>query len=316
MKSVVCALVVVASTTGLGGCFAVSNLDRFEKSSDPAPGSTSTSPVSTMTTPIPDKPTISPYRDLRLTLLNMKPHGAQTFEFRVVSDDNQIVSMGRVLPLGVHSSDGGMTVDSVVLYMANAVPRQGLLRLDFYSDVNGSGNYDGIGDIKDKKDHAWRIAPLNGLDPSFGTTTDQVIDVSYTHNMIFTDLDTVDGQVNPAKITGADATMRLTNMGAFVGKLVELRVIERATGHATALCRYPALTDAEMVVTLPGVLDPGVDYDIDMYADSNGDYAYQPTGTSDGDGGWRLGVTAGEVGFDVSLDPGTLPVQTGILFTY
>ncbi len=303
MKTTLSALLLVASSAASGGCYAVSNLDRFEQASDtPAPSTTGKA--------------TSAYRDLRLTLLNMKPHAAQRFEYRVVSDDNQILSMGLLLPLGARIEDDGVTVDPVVINIANAVPRQGNLRLDFFSDVNDSGGYDGIGEVKDKKDHAWRIAPLNDIDPSFGQVDEDLIDISFTHNMIFTDIDRVGEELSPAKATGADATVRLVNMANFTGKLVEVRVVERSTGHVTGLCRYPVLPEGDVVTSLAGVLDPGVDYDVEIYADSNGDLSFQPTGTDSGDGGWRLGATASDSGFDVTLDPSTMSPQAGVLFSY
>jgi hypothetical protein len=233
-----------------------------------------------------------------------------------VSDQNQVVSMGSLEPLGAVVDPQTMETSPVVVHVKNAVPRQGKLRLDFYADVNETGKYDGVGEIKLKKDHAWRIAPLNGLDPASGTVDEQTVDVRFSHNTLFVDIDAIDEAPSPPETTGIDATVRLAKMDPYVGKLVEVRVVDRGNAHVVGLHRYAALPQASATCVLAGVLEPGVEYDVEIYADANGDHAYQAPGKPGGDGGWKVKKTAGDDGIDLAFDPTSTPSSPDVRFVY
>src|SRR5439155_4749109 len=113
-------------------------------------------------------------------------------------------------------------------------------------------------------DHAWRIqAPLE-KQPGVVVNGDDVV-VTFIHNTSFTDIDTLpDGtKGHPPTDTTLPATVRFTNMTAFLSKLVEVRVSTSGTGHTVALHRYPRIPTAAVTATVPGAVEEGVTYDVD-----------------------------------------------------
>src|SRR4051794_28399734 len=92
-------------------CFAVTNLDRFEKSSGPTGN----------------------FADLRLTVRGMTSHVAQYFEYRIVDSTNTIQSRGIARPLGGPDA---------TFFIPGAIPKQnGPFHLDFFGDHDHNGSY-------------------------------------------------------------------------------------------------------------------------------------------------------------------------------
>lgn len=304
----------------LSGCYAVADLERFnqEKASAGDAGAAGASGQAgeagaAGAAGASGEGQTKPYRDLSFRLQNMKPHMGHRFEYRVVTDENFLVSVGIVAPLGDGSHASHVPGD-VLLYVPNAVPRQGKVHLDFFADLNKSGDYDGVGEIK-TQDHAWRIDSLNEPDPAHGVVSGDVVEAFYSHDTNFTDIASFNGEPSP-RLAGLDATVRLSGMGSEIGHLVEVRLVERANARVVGLYRLTELMASSDECVFRGVVDPGVDYDIEVYADSNADLAFQPTGTPGGDGGWRVPVTAGESGLDVAIELGSAPVDNGVTFTF
>jgi hypothetical protein len=258
---------------GGGGCFAIANLDRFhvEASTDDA----------------------SLPSSLSLTFHDFGFHFQQLIEFRLVDDQNRIQCRGIIRPLDQAGTIQVSVNAPKAILLANRP-----YRLDFYADVNDSGGYDGIGNVL-TRDHAWRIAPLADYPTGELTHVANVVQVFFEHNTDFTDIDSWPdpGQAAVPQDTGLAARVRFDakSMSQWQGKLLQLRVVEASTGHTVGLYRNPQIPAEDFVADLQGVLDPGVDYYLDVYVDANGDGAYQSPAQpgASGDLGWRIALKAG-----------------------
>ena len=237
------------------------------------------------------------FLDLKFTVMGMKPHLLHTFEYRVIDANNLVQSRGVMTPLGTMN---------VSVTVPKAIPKSnGPYRLDFYADVNGSGGYDGIGSVI-SQDHAWRIDPLVDYPAGESAPIDGTVQVVFTHSTSFTDIDQYpSGTPNKAKDTGLAAVVHFVGMGDVVGKLLEARVAEKETHHTVALGRIDKIKSAAFDLTVPGVVDVGVDYEVSVYVDANGNDAYDNPSQAAGDLGYRLTGSSTGTGLSVALD-GTL----------
>lgn len=264
----------------LVGCTQMVDVDRFHEKSGgvtPAPGTKATQ-----------------FLDLQFTVLGMKPHLAHTYEYRVIDANNLIQSRGVMSPLG--SAD-------VTVFVPRAIPKSnGPYRIDFYADVNGSGGFDGIGSVI-SNDHAWRIDPLVDYPAGAVTPVDGLVQVTFTHSTSFTDIDQYpSGTPNKAKDTGLPATVKVTALDEVAGKMLEVRVAEHETKHVVALMRVHAIAQGSLDLVVPGAVDVGVDYDVDLYVDANGNGAYDDPATNGGDWGCRMSVSSTETGLSATMD--------------
>jgi hypothetical protein len=276
------ALLLSASTPG---CFAVADLDRFH--AVPADAGGGADDVVRPTT----------YEGLTFHLSGMKPHETQLFEYRVVDANDFVQSRGVVDP---------WPGDEVTLMAPKAVPPlNGPYRLDFYMDMNGSRSYDGIGDVA-TQDHAWRIEPLADYPSGETPHVDGTISVDFVHNLSFTDIDKYGGAADPPADTGIGATLEFKNLSAHAGKTIEVRIADSANGHVVGLYRHTSIPAGDFTLVLPGIIDGGVDYDIDVYVDSNANGVYDSPAVPGGDLGWRLLQRSSSVeeGLRVTFDPG------------
>jgi hypothetical protein len=264
------------------GCTQIIDVDRFhEKAATQAPTSKNTQ-----------------FLDLQFSVVGMKPHLAHTFEYRVIDANNLVQSRGIISPLGA---------TDVTIFVPRAIPRSnGPYRLDFYGDVNGSGGYDGIGSVI-SNDHAWRIEPLEDYPAGTVTPVDGLVQVTFTHSTSFTDIDQYpSGTPNKAKDTGLGAKIHLASLGSMPGKMIEVRVAEKETKHVVGLMRIPSVSASTLDLNIPGVVDVGVDYDVDLYCDANGNGTYDDPAQG-GDWGIRAGSSSTETGLAVNIDVATAP---------
>jgi hypothetical protein len=227
----------------------------------------------------------SAYLDLRITLKSMKAHQQHYFEWRVVNGDDVVQTVGVLEPLAAPADR------PLVLVVPAAVPRSGPARLDFFADVNGTRSYDGIG--PGGRDHAWRIADLHAL-PRDG----DAIEVSFTHDLNFVDIET-----QAPKRPGVDGKLRFSNMGEFTGKILEVRFIDRETRHVAGLHRLQSIAEPAFELTLPRIIENGVDYDVDVFVDANGNGSYDAPAPEGGDAAWRIRQTANPTGLIIDFDP-------------
>lgn len=228
------------SVVGLGtlstSCFVVTDLDRFEKAPEAPP---------------------SNFSDLRVTVRGMTSHVNELFEYRVVDGSNVIQSRGFIFPLGGPDA---------TFYVKGAVPKQnGPFRLDFYSDHDNSGGY--FEPRPDSNlDHSWRLPLDDSIRDENG-----VFVVSFDHNTSFAWLD------SPAPPTefGKPFVIHLRNMAPFQGKRVEVRFGDASIERIVALYRVPVLSRPEMDLTVPGMIETGVTYDVEVYTDDGNGGAVQ-----------------------------------------
>jgi hypothetical protein len=234
------------------------------------------------------------FLDLVFTVEGMKPHLTHQFEYRVIDANNLVQSRGVLNALGTMN---------VTITAPKAIPKSGgPYRLDFYADVNGSGGYDGIGSVI-SQDHAWRIEPLVDYPEGAVTPIEGVVQVVFTHSTSFTDVDQhPSGTPNKAKDTGLGASVRLTSFGEAVGKTLLVRIAEKETGHVVGLARLDAIKDGTVDLKIPGVVDVGVDYDVEVYVDKNGNQLYDNPSQDAGDWGLRASGASTESGLVVSVD--------------
>lgn len=282
------AAAAAAAVFGAAGCFAVANLDRFHQGEVAEAGASDASVEGGV-----DDPALP--SSLSLTLLNFGYHLNQLIEFRIIDNQNSILSRGFIEPL-----DKPGTI-KVTVNDPKGIPTQnGPFRLDMYADMNDSGGYDGIGNVL-TRDHAWRVLPLADYPPGAFAHVSNEVQVIYEHNTNFTDIDTwpSGGARNPPRDTGLAARVRIdgSSISQWKGKLLQFRIAEVSGGHTVGLLRVPEIAATSYDFVLPGVLDPGVDYYLDIYVDANGDGVYQNPAqpSANADLGWQIPFRAAPV---------------------
>jgi hypothetical protein len=273
----------LAIALSASGCFAIVDVDRFH-SSDAGPETS----LTTVRNPF------GAYLDLRLSLIGMTPHVMQLFEYRIIDSNNVIQSRGVVNPLGAAD---------VVINAPLSIPKEnGPFHLDFYADVNGSGGYDGIGSVI-TNDHAWRIEPLDNYPHDSVTPVDGLIQVIFTHNTSFTDINTYpSGTPNIPKDIGLGATIHVGNANALVGDLIQVRIVDTGSNRTVGLVRLPKIAQGSFDLKIPGLVEPGGAYNALAYVDANGNGAYDNPATGSGDLGWSVPGTADTTGLNVTVD--------------
>jgi hypothetical protein len=283
-----CVVVTAVVSACALGCFSIVDVDSFHKrvaTNSAVAGA-------------------SPFFDLRMTFANMRPHGGHLFEYRAVDANNFIQSRGVVKAM----ASGDTTIN-----VARAVPKvNGPYRLDFYADVNRSGGFDGLGSVI-SNDHAWRIEPLANSEDGLKDTApvDGLVQTAFLHNTSFTNIDQYpSGTPNPALDTTLPAEVRIDGLAAFVGKLVELRIADKSSGHVVCLFREESLGAASLDAIVPGCVDVETEYLIDVYVDANGDQKYDDPSVAGGDLGFRIGATSGSGGLRQSFDASDLAQGT------
>jgi hypothetical protein len=247
---------LVALALACSACFVVTDLDRFDKRGQSS----------------------SNFNDLRFTTRGFTSHVNEYFEYRVVDAKNVIQSRGIVLPLG----GPGTTI-----FARGAVPKQnGPFRLDFFSDHDMKPGYTDTSAAM-AGDHSWRIPLTDNL-----LNDDDAFVVSFDHNTSFNFLN----DPEPPKEFGKPAVVRLKNMGAFIGKRVEVRVADASSGRYVALFRVPAAAMDAFDATVPGMIELNTTYTVEVYTD---DGASTPASVQ----AFRMDATGTATGLDVTFDP-------------
>jgi len=162
--------------------------------------------------------------------------------------------------------------------------------IEFYADLNGNGIYD-----VPPTDHAWKV----GFNYTGGN-----VDINFTHNATFTDIQwnyllTVNftamtphvGQLFELRIVKVTdiqwnylLTVNFTAMTPHVGQLFELRIVKVENQDEAGRVSLPAVLVPNYAVEVPG-FDLNKDYNIDFYADLNGNGSYNAPPV---DHAWRL----------------------------
>ncbi len=190
---------------------------------------------------------------LTLDLTGFSPHVGGLFEMRVVdwSDGKEV---GRTRVESVAAADFSVSVPGISV--------GGSYNVDFYADLNGNGLYDSPG-----TDHAWRMTVDNVLGDTtltFAHSVTNFVDIAWPYLL----------------------TLDLTGFSPHVGGLFELRVVDWSDGHEVGRTRVESVPQADFSLSLPG-LAIGGSYNVDFYADLNGNGLYDSPGT---DHAWRMTV--------------------------
>lgn len=256
-------LALFLTTAGLAvsssSCFAVTNLDRFEQNGGGQ---------------------ASNFNDLRLTVRGMTSHVNELFEYRIVDSTNTLQSRGQIRPLGGPAA---------TLFAPGAVPKQnGPFNLDFYADHDSTGGYD-RDPVNGTGDHSWRIPLTSDLLDDNGAFV-----ITFDHNTSFAVLTSP----APPREIGAPATIHLKNMGAFMGKRIEVRIADASSKRVVVLYRVPVLGAATYDVTVPGMIEGGVSYTVELYTDDGANGSVRA---------FRIERDSGPLGLDVDFDPAAAP---------
>ncbi len=192
---------------------------------------------------------------LTFDFTGMNPHVGQALEIRVRDVNQTGREVGRFRLPAILVPD--FTVSLPYLELGRTY------LIDFYADFNQNGVYD-----VPPADHAWReIVPAV-------TGDEQLI---FSHNTNFKDI----GESN-------SITVNFTKMNPHVGQLLELRVVDVASGKEVDR-RKQIITVPNFEVSLSGI-QSGREYQIDFYADFNQNGTYDPPPV---DHAWRETFTAG-----------------------
>lgn len=273
-------LVTLATTS----CTAALELDRFRKEEPASVGSAAT----------------SSYFDVQFSAKNMQSHISEHFEIRVV-DKNDAVQAKAVYDDIVNPDFS--------LYLGRIVPKTNApYRLDFWADHNNSGKYDGVVGGINEKDHAWRrvlAAPL----PDDVRLVAGRYELDFLHDTVFVDINTdLAGNKIPGTDTLLPFSLTVLGGGAFVGKPVETRIVEKGSRRLVGFHRQGRARDP-YDVHVGGILDEETAYEISVYVDVNGDCKYQSDEPS-----WKLDVASNAAGVASQLDLSRAPrapIDTG-----
>jgi hypothetical protein len=311
-------LLGVAAATS--GCFAIANLGKYElgeealASEGGTDGGDEDATIEAQPPGGVDDPTLP--SGLRFTMRDMGIHLNQLIEFHLVDNQNTMQMRGIILPLDK------IGTQSITLNVPNGIPLENRpYRLDFFADMNSSGNYDGIGNVL-TQDHAWRIAPLVDFPAGKFPHVSNLVQVVFEHTKIFVDINQWPmGTMAPANATGLGFKVRFfgAKMAQYKGKLLEVRVSDSRLSRTVGLYRNPQIPDGDFNVFVLGMLEPEVSYNVDVYVDANGNGKYDNPSTQaqDVDLGWRIptkatlpdagakdaGVDAGDAGIDAGGPP-------------
>jgi hypothetical protein len=259
-------------------CTASLELDRFRSQEAPAQ---SAAPINVN------------YLDVRFAAKNMQSHINEYFEVRLVDRANSVQAKA------IYNDVVGPDFN---LYLARVVPKANApYRLDYWADHNTSARYDGIQGGINEKDHAWRRVLSDPL-PEDMRLVGSRYELEFLHDTAFVDIFTdLDG--NP--ISGQDTLLPcdvIVVASNYIGKMMEMRVVEKASGRLVGLYRQGRAKDTFRAL-IPGVLDEETQYELSAYVDVNESGNYDP-----GDPSWRLDFTSNDAGGAPHLDTLTLPV--------
>jgi hypothetical protein len=271
-------MLALAGVAALTGCTLVTDVSDFER--EPPEDAGADADVQHDADVDADTGRVCAYeaderRDLVLRLTHFSPHLGDDMEFRVVTRDTPPVqvALGRVLPL-----DEAETL----IEMPGAIP-PGSFQIDFYADVDGSGDYTPAVDGT-AVDHSWSREPC-------------VPEDSFRHNFVFQHLET-------PNLFGSTARVRFVNMPLRDVRF-EMRVIEESTGATVGMVRLPGIDESDFELEVAGIIDGGFTYRVAFYIDLNGNGAYDPPPV---DEAWEITGIAGGVDleFEYDDDPGSM----------
>ena len=191
---------------------------------------------------------------------NMSPHLNQMLELRL-ENNNTNLEVHRVRIDTIHTTDFDIVIAGIKLNTE--------YKVEFYADLSGNGLYD-----EPPVDHAWLL--------TFENSTGDV-ELDFSHNTNFED-------INWKYLL----TIDLMNMVPHLGQLFELRVVKTDDDSEIGRKSLPAILVKDFTLYIDE-LEVGHDYNIDFYADLNGNGQYDAPTT---DHAWR--ITVNNVSGDVN----------------
>jgi hypothetical protein len=273
----------------IGGCTAISDLDRFEAVEDSGTGGggrggSGAGGDAGKGGGGKDDLSCKDPRTLCLQLTNYTPHLSQLVQVDLVTnDDNTLRTRAIFDPLGPGDGSADFALPRAI--PDNEVPDDGEdhpLHLEIFADMTEDRMY------TPNDDHDWNVEL-----PASGTLV-------YPHNSDFSSLE-------PApRGQGTDFTMQLTGMGVHMGVRLEVMVIQSLPGNqlgrTVGFYRIPKIAADTIDIRIPDIIDPGIQYAVEFYADANDNRKYDPPNT---DHTWLETGESSEDGFHVQFAHGT-----------
>ncbi len=222
------------------------------------------------------EPNNSNFHDLEFTIRGADSHVEQTFELRLVDDTDTILMRMIAAPLGGPSA---------TFTLPSAVPKkQANLRLFFFSDYNKSGRFD---QSPPPGDHGWKLS-VDDFKPR--EASDNLVRVVFDHSTKF---DLVVG-----KEFGNPASIKLGNMGGYLGKRLNVRIADASSKQLVGQYRVTKIGQPAFDVAIPGVIDtaPGTRYAVQITADDG-------TPAAGALEGFRLEKASDNDGLKIDFDP-------------
>lgn len=275
------------------GCFAITDLDRFQKEGQNNGDGSVVGP--------------GQFLNLRLAFQGYTPHLIQKCELWVIDNETNIIQFR-----GIYEELG--PIPDAAMFIPKAVPsgKDGTgqsNRLDWYADMNGSKSYDGIGSVT-SNDHAWRRNPLTDLLPASASPKPGTIEIIHQHDTNFTELDTFGEPSKPVvrQSVGGSAKVVFSGMSIYQDKLLNVRVAVASSGHTVGMYRIPRIKTASFETNIPGITETNEIYNIYIFIDAQNPNFYDNPAENKGDLGWQIPTQqATENGLTIDFSPNSGP---------
>lgn len=180
----------------------------------------------------------NPLTTLKVNFAGMNPHLGQTLYLRVI-DKSTMKEAGRIEEDNIQTSFD-LELDVII-------PGRNYY-IDFFADANSNGLYD-----SPPTDHAWRMEINNASGNDI---------LNFVHNTQFIDIG-----------WKYSAAINFSSMNPHLGQLLEARAVDLATGKEAGRSRIEMISSSDFLLNILG-LDHGKDYNIEFYADLNGNALY------------------------------------------
>ncbi len=187
---------------------------------------------------------------LTINFTGMTPHVGQLFELSV-EDNLTSEEVARKRLEFIPGSGFSISVPGLELGKE--------YKVEMYADHNGNGLYD-----SPPTDHAWKI--------QFENNTGDV-QLDFAHNTEFTDIG-----------WKYNYTLNFSGMNPHVGQMLEMRIVRNDNGEEIGRTKVDAIPGPDFSVSIPQI-ELNHDYNVDFYADHNGNGSYDSPPT---DHAWRL----------------------------
>ena len=244
-------LVVISSVVGLGAAACTVDVDKYQSQQGA----------------LSQDAGAFTFLDVRFKATEMVSHIGEYFEMRIVDKDDQVVAK---------LAYKGVTNQDFTLFFKSVVPKVNPpYRIDYWADhnTNHDGRYGGIVGGINEKDHAWRRILQDPL-PADIVFTPPRYDFKFVHDTNFVDIATsLSGTKSSIDFNGATLNpfnLSVTGGAKYLGKMIESRVVEKATGRMVGFYRLGALADTQ-TFTVTDILDEQTTYVVSTYVDMNGD---------------------------------------------